>query len=175
NFEQFQQRQQEQRANKDKAGKLGKAIAMLDPSQSIASVATAEDIGDVCHYVIDDRVSLPRQKSAMLPIVQQTVDAAKPSIFNEQVPAKFPLLGLRFPTTAPQPLMQGPITVYEGPGYAGDSRIQDLQPGEERLLSYALDLGTEVKTEGQNAPDRLDAVKVVKGVLYATHKLRQTK
>ena len=42
-------------------------------------------------------------------------------------------------------LMQGPITVYEGSNYAGDARILDLQPNEERLLSYAVDLGTEVQ------------------------------
>src|SRR5205085_188035 len=93
----------------------------------------------------------------------------------EQVHAKFPLLSLRFRNSATQPLMQGPMTVYEGAGYAGDSRCQDLQPGEERLLSYALDLGTEVKAEGHSGTDQLDAVKVVKGILQATHKLRQTR
>ena len=50
----------------------------------------------------------------MLPIVHQTSTAAKVSIFNEAVHAKFPLLGLKFKNTAGQPLMQGPITVYEG-------------------------------------------------------------
>ncbi|HEX4592376.1 MAG TPA: DUF4139 domain-containing protein, partial [Gemmataceae bacterium] len=174
-FEQLQQRKQDLQISKDKAKTVGKAIAMLDASQSVASVATAEDIGDVCHYVIDEPVTLPRQKSAMLPIVHQPVDAAKVSIFNESVHAKFPLLGLKFKNTASQPLMQGPITVYDGSAYAGDSRVQDLQPGEERLLSYALDTGTEVKVEGKDQVDQLDAVKVVKGVMHATHKVRQTR
>jgi hypothetical protein len=174
-FEQLQQRKAELQSNRDRAKKVGSAIAMLDPSQSVASVATAEDIGDVCHYVIDEAVNLPRQKSAMLPIVNQPVDATKVSIFNESVHAKFPLLGLKFRNTAPQPLMQGPVTVYDGSAYAGDSRVQDLQPNEERLLSYALDTGTEVKCEGKDGVDQLDAVKVVKGVMYATHKLRQTR
>jgi hypothetical protein len=174
-FEQLQQRKAGLQQSKDKAKNVGKAIAMLDASESVASVATAEDIGDVCHYVIDDAVTLPRQKSAMLPIVQQPVDATKVSIFNESVHAKFPLLGLKFKNTASQPLMQGPITVYDGTAYAGDSRVQDLQPGEERLLSYALDTGTEVKVEGKDQIDQLDAVKIVKGVMHATHKLRQTR
>lgn len=174
-FEQLQQRKQAQTETKEKAKKVGSAIAMLDASQSVASVASAEDIGDVCHYVIDDRVNLPRQKSAMLPIVNQAVDASKVSIFNESVHAKFPLLGLRFKNTSAQPLMQGPVTVYEGSAYAGDSRVQDLQPGEERLLSYAMDTGTEVKVEGKNGTDELAAVKVVKGVMHATHKFRQTR
>jgi hypothetical protein len=174
-FDQLQQRKAELQQNKDRAKKVGSAIGMLDASQSVASVATAEDIGDVCHYIIDEAVTLPRQKSAMLPIVNQSVDAAKISIFNESVHSKFPLLGLKFKNTATQPLMQGPITIYDGTAYSGDSRVQDLQPGEDRLLSYALDTGTEVKVEGKDATDQLDAVKVVKGVMHATHKLRQTR
>jgi hypothetical protein len=51
----------------------------------------------------------------------------------------------------------------------------DLQPGEERLLSYAVDLGTEVKPEAAADGGRLTQVKVVQGVLYTTTKLRQTK
>ena len=60
------------------------------------------------------------------------------------VQAKFPLLGLRSRTRRGLHLMQGPITVFEGSTYAGDARILDLQPNEERLLTYAIDLGTEV-------------------------------
>ena len=41
-------------------------------------------------------------------------------------------------------LNQGPITVFEGSTYAGDTRVLDVQPNEERLVSYAIDLGTEV-------------------------------
>jgi hypothetical protein len=174
-FEQLQQRQQELRNNRDAAKKIGSALVMLDATQSVASVASAEDIGDVCQYVIEDRVSLPRQKSAMLPIMKQAIGATKVSIFNEAVHAKFPLLGLRFKVDASQPLMQGPVTVYDGPGYAGDSRLPDLQPGEERLLSYAIDTGTEVKVEGKPGTDQLAAVKVVKGLLHATHKHRKSK
>jgi hypothetical protein len=111
----------------------------------------------------------------MLPVVNKDVEAGRVSIYNEGVHAKFPLLGLRFKNTTGQNLMQGPVTVYEGGSYAGDARLMDLQPGEERLLSYAIDLGSEVKTSGRGAPEQLVAVKVVKGIVQATHKLRETK
>ena len=29
--------------------------------------------------------------------------------------------------------------------YAGDARLPDLQPGQEKLVSYAMDLGLEVR------------------------------
>ena len=38
-----------------------------------------------------------------------------------------------FKNTSGLHLMQGPITVFEGSNYAGDARILDLQPNEERL------------------------------------------
>jgi hypothetical protein len=84
-------------------------------------------------------------------------------------------LGLRLKNTSGLHLMQGPITVFEGGSYAGDACITNLQPGEERLLSYAVDLGTEVKPEVAADSGRLTHLKAVKGVLYSTTKLRETK
>ena len=53
-------------------------------------------------------------------------------------------------------LSQGPITVFEGSAYAGDARVLDLQPDEERLISYAIDLGTEVTPRtGTTRPDHV--------------------
>ena len=47
--------------------------------------------------------------------------------------------------------------------------------GEERLVSYAVDLGTEVKPEVTADGGRLTHVKAVKGALHTTTKLRETK
>ncbi len=138
-------------------------------------MANADEIGDYFQYAIDQKVTLPRQKSAMLPIVNQPVEGKRVSIYNESVQAKFPLLGLRFKNTTGQDLMQGPVAVYEGGTYAGDGRIMDLQPNEERLLSFAIDQGVEIKAEGSMAPQKLISVKVVKGIMQVTHKLRETK
>jgi hypothetical protein len=146
-----------------------------DLGASVATAAAAEKLGDFFQYVIDHRVTLPRQKSALLPIVGKDVEATRVSIYNEGAQAKFPLLGLRLKNTSGLHLMQGPITVFEGSTYAGDARIADLQPNEERLLSYAVDLGTEVKPEAAADSGRLTHVKAVKGVLHSTTKLRETK
>jgi len=173
-YAELQQRREQQRQVMDQARKMGSAIAM-DPRQGVASLATAEEAGDYFQYVIDERVSLPRQKSALLPILDEKVSGKRVSIFNESVHAKFPLLGMKFKNSSNQHLTQGPITVYDGGTYAGDARIMDLQPNEERLISYAVDLGTEVKAEAKSAPEQLVSVKLVKGVTLASSKLRQTK
>ena len=175
-FQQLQQRRQQRLQTLNKAKAIGSSVAMLDPAGGISSVASAEEIGDYFQYVIDEKVTLPRQKSAMLPIVnKEGIEVKRFSIYNERVHAKFPLLGLKFKNTTGQNLIQGPVTVYEGGAYAGDARLMDMQPDEERLLSYAIDLGSEVKTSDKMAPEQLISVKVNKGIVQASHKLRNTK
>jgi hypothetical protein len=132
-------------------------------------------LGDFFQYAIDKPVTLPRQKSALLPIVGKDVEATRVSIYNERTQAKFPLLGLRFKNTSGLHLMQGPITVFEGSTYAGDARVLDLQPNEERLVSYAIDLGTEVNPVPAFDNGRVLAVRAVKGIVQTTVKNRQIK
>src|SRR3974377_2240678 len=116
-------------------------------------------------------LTLPRQKSAMLPIVGKDIEGGRVSIYNEATQAKFPLLGIKLKNTSGLHLMQGPITVFEGSNYAGDSRILDLQPNEERLISYAIDLGTEVNPVKSSDNGRLTSVKAGKGIIYNATKL----
>jgi hypothetical protein len=147
----------------------------LDISEGVASAAVATELGEYFQYQIEHPVTLARQKSALLPIVNGPVEAKHVSVYNERVHAKFPLLGLRFKNTTGLHLMQGPITVFENSSYAGDARVADLQPNETRLVSYAVDLGTEVQAEVREPADSLVMVKIYKGVLHATHKFRYTK
>jgi hypothetical protein len=169
------------RAAKDKEGGFGydvqkKLDERMDLGGSgVSSMATAAKLGDFFQYAIDKPVTLPRQKSALLPIVNKEVEGERVSIYNERTQAKFPLLGLKFKNTSGLHLMQGPITVFEGSNYAGDARILDLQPNEERLISYAVDLGTEVNPVPSSDNGRLTQVKAVKGILYTTTKVRETK
>jgi hypothetical protein len=171
-FEELQQRRQQLEEEKKAAKEKGAVIAM-NFKEGIQSVASAEEVGDYFQYVVDQRISLSRQKSAMLPILDQNIEGAKVSIFNEGVQAKFPLLGLRLKNTSGLPLTQGPITVYDNATYAGDTRILDLQPNEERLLSYALDQGTEVKSEVKSSPSPEMTFKIGQAALSALYKERE--
>jgi hypothetical protein len=147
----------------------------MDLSAGVASAASAAKLGDFFQYALDKPVTLTRQKSALLPIINKDVEGTRVSIYNERTQPKFPLLGLKFKNTSGLHLMQGPITVFEGSSYAGDARILDLQPNEERLLSYAIDLGTEVNPVLSSDNGRITQVKAVKGILYTSTKLRETK
>ncbi len=138
--------------------------------RGVQSVAQAAELGSLFQYKIDTPVSLPRQQSAMLPIVTADVKGEKVSIYNQNVQAKHPLAGMQFTNTTGLHLMQGPITVFEGGSYAGDAKIEDLPPGAERLISYAVDLDTEVAPQNKNRPEELLSVRLIKGTMIATRK-----
>src|SRR5262249_50224063 len=87
----------------------------------------------------------------------------------------YPLLGLRLKNTTGLHLMQGPLAIFDGGSYAGDALILDVPPKDERLLSYAVDQGVEVKAETKKEPDRVVAIKITKGILQRTFALRETK
>jgi hypothetical protein len=66
--------------------------------------------------------------------------------------------------------MQGPVTVFDADVYAGDARLADLAPGQERLISYAMDLKTEVEPVSAAAQRELVTASLRKGVLVVTHR-----
>ena len=142
---------------------------------AISSVAQASDVGEMFRYQIATPVKLARGKSAMLPIVNESVEGQKVSIYNEGTHAKHPLSGLKLKNSTELHLMQGPITVFADGAYAGDAQIQDLPPGTERLISYAMDLDTEVAPLAKDSPDRLVSVKISKGLLLTSHKFERAR
>ena len=71
--------------------------------------------------------------------------------------------------------MQGPLTVFDGGSYAGDARIEDLAPGQDRLISYAIDLKTEVEPQGKSEPESLVSVRLQRGTFFATKKSLEEK
>jgi hypothetical protein len=173
-YESLQQRRQERDKAREEAKKSGSALAEIDPTDSVKAAVLAETIGDQARYTIDHKINLARQRSALLPLVNQEAAVQRVSIFNDKVNSKFPLRGLKIKNATGQNLMQGPVSVYEGSAYAGDSRLPDLQAGEERLLSFAVDQAVEVKAETKSTPDEMTLVRVIKGVVEETHRVRQT-
>jgi hypothetical protein len=147
-----------------------------DLQKSIQAAARGGEVGELFQYDIQTPVSLPRLRSAMLPIINDSVEGKKLSIYNQNVDAKHPLNGFELKNTSKLHLMQGPVTVFDGGVYAGDARIPDLPPGAKRLLSYAMDLDVEVAPTNQQQPQHLITARIEKGVLLAEYKqlLKQT-
>jgi hypothetical protein len=137
----------------------------------VESVAAAQQAGELFEYAIKTPVSVGRQHSAMLPIVNQEIVGEKVSIYNPVTHVRHPLHGLRMTNTTGLNLMQGPVTIFDGQVYAGDAKLPDLKPDEQRLLAYALDLGVEVTVEAASHPEQISSMRIAKGTLIYKHKV----
>ena len=165
------QRMSESRAAASEAGAMYEEEALrdeLDLSQGVTTAAQTAEAGNFFRYLIRHPVTVPRQESAMLPIVTQTVEGRRVSIYNQRVQAKHPLHGLKLKNTTGFDLMGGPLTVFEQGSYAGDARIDTLPAGAERLISFAIDLDTEVAVSSRSVPETLLSVRIAKGTLVST-------
>jgi hypothetical protein len=162
-------------ADRAQAGRGMADREAFDVSQGVVSAAAGAEVGSGFQYSIEKPLTLSRWQSALIPIVNQGVGGERLSIFSEASHPKHPLLGVKLKNTSPVHLMQGPITVFDGGSYAGDAQIADMPPGSEQLLSFALDLDTEVETLPGKTPELLAAVKINRGILVASTKLQREK
>ena len=139
---------------------------------SAQAMASGDKVGELFQYAIDQPVSIARQRSAMIPILSQNITGEKVSVYNQRVNAKFPLNGLKLKNSTALHLMGGPVTVFDGGIYGGDALINDIAPGDERLLTYAVDIGVEVDPKAGDGTQELTSLKIVRGTLIATRKQR---
>ncbi len=148
------------------AGIMASDFAEMAPE----SQAATREAGELFEYAIKDPITLPRQQSAMIPIADESIKGEPLSIFNESVNAKHPLNGVELENTSKLHLMHGPVTVFEGGIYAGDAQLSDTQPGEKKLISYALDLASDANTERENEPEEIVSLKIVHGAMLLQQK-----
>jgi hypothetical protein len=159
------------RSNVPAEAAIAAEMGMGRLQEGVAAMALGEDKGELFEYRIDQPVTLAKQTSALLPIIGQTLQGQKVSLYNQSVNAKHPLNGYRLKNTSALHLMQGPITLFDSGTYAGDARIEDLPPGQDRLISYALDLKTEVEPKLEGGTQELATVSLKKGTMLISRRL----
>ncbi|HEV3437166.1 MAG TPA: DUF4139 domain-containing protein, partial [Gemmata sp.] len=164
------------RGNAPQNADVERPPTVRDPLDKQAGALAVADgaLGDMFEYTIEEKVTLPRQKSAMLPFVNEAVEGSRVSIYNANVLAKYPLLGLKLANKTKLHLAQGPVAVYDGGTFAGDARLPDLKPDETRLVSYAIDLGTEVVVREGVPTQTFEGVEVTVGWLGVQMRNRWT-
>jgi hypothetical protein len=147
----------------------------LEPRQAVQTAlnSAGAKLGETLFsYEIKVPVSVPRQQSAMIPFVSSGIDAQAVSIYNAGVQADHPLAGARLKNTTGLHLMGGPLTVFDegsgGTSYVGDALIDDTEPGQTRLISYAVDLAVDGSKE-DDAAQASESIVIDRGVLQVTN------
>ncbi len=148
--------------------------ALANNRGGVQTAATGEELGDLFEYKIEQPITVMRDRSALIPIIQTKMDGERVAIYNETVRRDRPMGGMMLNNTSNLTFEGGSLTVIDRDAYAGEALMERLKPKERRLISFALDLGTLVTIEnmGDNQPAKL--VKVVNGV-FQVHYFQSNK
>jgi hypothetical protein len=142
--------------------------AITNEDSGIETAATGAQVGDLFQYNVEQPVTVLRNRSALIPILQTKLEGERVSIYNETARADRPMGGLRLKNTSSLTLESGALTVMDGNAYVGEALMERLKPGEERFISYALDLGTLVTTESKDDREPVFLVRAINGT-FQTH------
>ncbi|MDW8106257.1 MAG: hypothetical protein RMK45_02135 [Armatimonadota bacterium] len=141
--------------------------------ESILEMARGQERGALFDYRIQQPVTVLRQQSAMLPVVNRPVQAELVSLYNPANHPTHPVFGVKLTNTTDLTLMEGPVTVYLDGSYGGDAQLRTLEPKSDQVLTFALDLGVEVTPIPKPTPSQLVLARIVKGVLEQQFRLQR--
>ena len=139
--------------------------ALISGQGGVQTAAKGDEIGDLFEYRIERPVSVARNRSALIPIIQQLMDGERVAVYNEAVRRDRPYSGVLLKNTSNLTLESGSMTVIDGDAYAGEALMDRLKPKEQRLISFALDLGTNIKVQPKADREPAKLIKAVNGVL----------
>jgi hypothetical protein len=135
--------------------------------------AQAQALGDQFEYKLPHPVTIGRNRSALLPIVQTELSGEKLSVYNERNGDPRPRLAIWLANESGLTLDAGSFTVLDGDAFAGEGLTDVIRPKEKRLLSYGLDLHTDVIVRREGAPERVTGVVIARGLLKRQAKLQR--
>ena len=126
--------------------------ASIVGNESVEVNVSTQDIGELFEYKIDQAISIKRNSSALIPIVQSALEGETASLYNAKTLKQNPMNAVYLTNSTGLTLEGGPITVIENGTYSGEAMTARIKPGEKRFITYAVDLGcrVETKTEEEN-------------------------
>jgi hypothetical protein len=97
---------------------------------------------DFFEYALTQPVTIHKNESAMVPILQQELPAEHVTLWSEREP--MPLRAVWLENKSKLTLDSGSFSIFESGEFAGEGLLDPIHPGEKRLLSYAADQAVRV-------------------------------
>ncbi len=122
---------------------------------------------DYFEYALTQPVTIHKNESAMVPILQQELPAEHVTLWSER--ESTPLRAVWLENKSKLTLDSGSFSIFESGEFAGEGLLDPIHPGEKRLLSYAADQAVRVNVTARDNQRTLHHVEVRKGVIVETH------
>jgi hypothetical protein len=150
-------------------GGIGAAIARSGVA------AQAQELGDLFEYKLKEPITIRKNRSAMVPIVQAAIGAEKVSVWNEQAGLARPQRAMWLTNSTGVTLDGGSFSVLEEETFAGEGVFEPIRPDEKRLISYATDLALNASSKLASEQQRVSSVRVIHGVMTQRSQVREKK
>ena len=149
--------------------------AMMAARARAESAAFAQELGDLFEYKLKEPITIRKDRSALVPIVQSQIAAEKVSVWNEQAGLPKPQRALWLTNSTGLTLDGGSFSVLEEETFAGEGVFDPIRPGEKRLVSYATDLAVNANSRNSSDAQRVTRVRVSRGVMTQESEIREKK
>jgi len=133
---------------------------------------TTTEAAELFRYDMEYPVTIERDHSALLPIVNRQVEAQPVSVYNQRENKEFPQTAIRMTNTTGLTLEGGPVAVYHSDTFAGDCHTEILRPDQQCYLTHGVDLGTRINTTIDNTEQNVHRVRFHRGSMVAYHRNR---
>jgi hypothetical protein len=123
----------------------GASASSLLSVGNLASLAPAQgtESGALFSYAVARPISLAGHSSALVPFLDQHVEVEPVTwLADPSSPAR---AALRFANSTGQTLPAGTVAVFADGGFAGESTLDRLKPGQRRFIQFGADLDVEVQ------------------------------
>ncbi len=147
------------------------AVYQVAAAASVVPNATTAAFDDYFAYNLSDPITIRKNESALVPILQTKVDAERVTLWSPQQPV--PLRALWITNTSALTLDRGSFSIVEDGNFGGEGLLDPIHPNEKRLLSYAVDQAVRVTTESNLNSSHVTSITAAKGVL-ALHRTQIT-
>jgi hypothetical protein len=144
------------------------AAAKEEAADRFEAAAYGQELGDLFQYNLKEKVTILKNHSALVPIINSQIKAEKVTLWSASSPR--PLRALWITNSSGLTLDAGTFNVVEENAFAGEGLIAALKPEERRLLSYAVDQAVRVQHDDQLESRPVTHIKIAKGMMIQTSK-----
>jgi hypothetical protein len=132
-------------------------------ANSIAARSTTSAFDDYFAYNLTEPITIRKNESALVPILQTKIDAERVTLWTPRQPT--PLRALWITNTSNLTLDRGSFSIVEDGNFGGEGLLDPIHPAEKRLLSYAVDQAVHISTESASNSTHATTITAAKGVL----------
>ena len=145
----------------------------FDAAAKQQAEAETKDLGDYFEYNLKQKITIGKNQSALVPILQSRIDAEKVTIWNEN--SREIRRALWITNSSGLTLDSGTFNILESDTFAGEGLIETVHPAERRLISYAADPALQVTMEQESSERPITRIRIVKGLMYLIREQRDSR